>query len=119
MQRVMMKSKLHGGTVTQCELGYMGSLAVDRNLMEMADMLPNEKVQVVNLNTGDRFETYLIEGEAGSGIIGANGGAARMCAVGDIVLVISYAVVEDELARGWDPKVIILDEANEPVAAAD
>ena len=115
MQRVMMKSKLHGGTVTQCELGYTGSLAVDSNLMEIADLLPHEKVQVVNLNTGARFETYVIEGEPGSGMIGANGGAARLCAVGDTVLVISYATVSDEEARSWQPRVIILDEANEPV----
>lgn len=115
MQRFVMKSKLHGATVTQCELTYMGSLEVDRNLMEVADLLPNEKVQVVNVNTGARFETYVIEGEPGSGVIGANGGAARLCHEGDIVLVISYALVDDEEARGFQPKVVLLDDENRPL----
>jgi aspartate 1-decarboxylase len=114
MQRFMLKSKLHGVTVTQCNLGYMGSLTVDRNLLELADMLPNEKVQVVNLNTGARFETYVIEGEPGSGIIGANGGAARLCVEGDQLLVITYCVLGDEEARGFEPRVILLDEENQP-----
>ena len=114
MQRFMMKSKLHHGTVTQCELGYVGSLTLDRNLMEVADLIPNEKVQVVNLNNGKRFETYVIEGEAGSGIIGANGGAARLCSTGDQVLVIAYTMLDDEEARRHEPKVIILDESNQP-----
>ncbi len=95
-----MKSKLHGATVTQCNLGYVGSLTIDRNLMELADLLPNEKVQVVNVNTGARFETYVIEGEAGSGVIGANGGAARLCVEGDQLLVIAYGLIDDrEAAR--------------------
>ena len=114
MQRFLMKSKLHGATITQCDLGYVGSLTVDRNLMEMADLIPNEKVQVVNLATGARFETYVIEGEAGTGIIGANGGAARLCVEGDSVLVISYCTLDDEEARGHAPKVILLDEENQP-----
>ncbi|MHC5212055.1 MAG: aspartate 1-decarboxylase [Planctomycetota bacterium] len=114
MQRFMLKSKLHGATVTQCDLGYMGSLTVDRNLLEIADIVPHEKVQVVNLNTGARFETYVIEGEAGSGIIGANGGAARLCVEGDQVLVIAYCVLDDEEARGYEPRVILMDEENQP-----
>jgi aspartate 1-decarboxylase len=114
MQRLMMKSKLHGATVTQCNLGYVGSLTVDRNLLELADLIPNEQVHVVNLNTGARFETYVIEGEAGSGIIGANGGAARLCVEGDQVLVISYCLLDDEGARRHEPRVILLDEENQP-----
>ncbi|MGQ0551752.1 MAG: aspartate 1-decarboxylase [Planctomycetota bacterium] len=114
MQRFLMKSKLHGGSVTQCNIHYMGSLTVDRNLMELADLLPHEKVQVVNVNTGARFETYVIEGEAGSGVIGVNGGAARLCTEGDIVLVISYCQMEDEEARGFEPTVILLDRKNQP-----
>ncbi len=114
MQRFMMKSKLHGATVTQCELGYVGSLTVDTNLMEVADLLPNEKVQVVNVNTGDRFETYVIPGEAGSGIIGANGGCARLCVPGDTLLVISWCLVDDREARGHAPKVVILEAGNTP-----
>ena len=114
MQRVMMKSKLHGATVTRCNLGYVGSLTVDRNLMELADLLPNEKVHVVNLNTGERFETYLIEGEPGSGEIGANGGAARLCVVGDPLIVISYCGLDDDEARRHEPKVILLGQDNQP-----
>jgi aspartate 1-decarboxylase len=114
MQRFLMKSKLHGATVTQADLGYVGSLSLDRNLMEVADLLPNEKVQIVNLDTGARFETYILEGEAGSRIVGANGGAARLCQPGDKVLVISYCMLDDGEARGFRPKVVILDERNEP-----
>ncbi len=114
MLRFMMKSKLHGATVTHANLAYRGSLEVDRNLMEMADLLPGEKVQVVNLNNGARFETYVIEGEAGSGVMGANGGAARMVEPGDSLLVISYCMVEDEVARGHRPTVVLLDPDNQP-----
>lgn len=116
MQREMMKSKLHGATVTQCNLGYVGSLTIDRNLMELADLLPNEKIQVVNLNNGARFETYVLEGEAGTGIIGANGGTARLCVEGDQLLIISYARYEDREARAHQPRVVIVDEENQPVA---
>ena len=114
MQRLMMKSKLHQATVTQCNLQYRGSLTVDRNLMELADLLPNEQVQVVNVDTGARFETYVIEGEAGSGIIGVNGGAARLCEVGDRILVISWCVLTDDEARRHEPTVVLLDEHNQP-----
>ena len=115
MQRFMMKSKLHGATVTQCNLHYTGSLTVDRNLMELADLLPDEKVQVVNVSTGVRFETYLIEGRAGSGVIGVNGGAARLVVEGDKLLIISYGLFDErELAGGFKPKVILLDGDNQP-----
>ena len=110
----MMKSKLHGGRVTMCDLAYEGSLTLDRNLMELADLLPNEEVQVVNVDTGARFETYVIEGEAGSGVIAANGGCARLCSVGDKVLVISYATMNEQEVADHDPKVFILDERNQP-----
>jgi aspartate 1-decarboxylase len=114
MQRFMMKSKLHGATVTHANLAYRGSLAVDRNLLEMADLLPNEKVQVVNLNNGERFETYTIVAEAGSGTVGANGGAARLCAPGDTLLVISYCMLDDDEARTFEPTVILLGPGNLP-----
>ena len=110
----MMKSKLHGGRVTQCDLAYEGSLTLDRNLMELADLLPNEEVQVVNVDTGARFETYVIEGEAGSGIIAANGGCARLCSEGDKVLVISYATLDEREIAEHDGTVIILDDRNQP-----
>jgi aspartate 1-decarboxylase len=114
MQRFMMKSKLHGATVTHANLAYRGSLEVDRNLMEMADLVPNEKVQVVNCNNGKRFETYVIEGEAGSGVMGANGGAARMVHEGDTLLVISYCMLDDEEARNHEPTVVLLGPDNQP-----
>ncbi|MBU0753532.1 MAG: aspartate 1-decarboxylase [Planctomycetes bacterium] len=115
MFRIMMKSKIHSARVTQCNLKYQGSLTVDSNLMEMADLIPNEKIQVVNVNTGGRFETYVIPGEPGSGIIGVNGGAARLAAEGDTILVISYTMMEEEKARAYQPQVILLDENNEPI----
>ncbi len=116
MQRHMMKSKLHGATVTHANLHYMGSLELDLDMMEMADLLPNEKVQVVNLNNGARYETYILEGERGSGVVGANGGAARLTHEGDVVLIISYCTVDDDEARGFEPKVILLGEANKPLS---
>ncbi len=116
MQRELMKSKIHGATVTQCNLGYVGSLTIDRNLLELADLLPNEKIQVVNLNNGTRFETYALEGEAGTGIIGANGGTARLCVEGDQLLIISYARYDEREARGHQPRVVVVDEDNQPVA---
>ena len=115
MFRFMMKSKIHRATVTQRNLAYNGSLTIDTNLMELADILPNEKVQVVNVNTGVRFETYAIEGEAGSGIIGVNGGAARLAEEGDSILIISYAVIDDRDAAAHEPNVIILGENNQPI----
>lgn len=114
MFRNMMKSKIHEARVTQCNLEYHGSLTIDSNLMEMADLIPNEKIQVVNVNTGARFETYVIPGEPGSRIFGVNGGAARLTEIGDVILIISYSMMEDEKARTYKPKVILLDENNEP-----
>ncbi len=119
MFREMMKSKLHHARVTHANLDYRGSLAVDSNLMEMADLYPNEKIQIVNVNTGARFETYVIPGEPGSGIIGVNGGAARLASVGDVILVISYALMEDHSARTYTPKVFMLDKNNRPTAISD
>jgi aspartate 1-decarboxylase len=116
MMRMMMKSKIHGAKVTQCNLDYQGSLTVDSRLMEMADLYPHEKIQVVNVNTGARFETYVIAGEPGSGVFGVNGAAARLAVPGDIILVISYAHMEEERARSYSPIVILLDEENRPRA---
>jgi aspartate 1-decarboxylase len=116
MQRFMMTSKLHGVTVTQCNLDYMGSLTVDRNLMELAGLIPNEQVHCVNLQNGARFETYVIEGKAGSGIIGANGGAARMCVEGDKLLVIAYGLLDEAELETHAPKVILMGEDNQPIS---
>ena len=115
MFRILMKSKIHRATVTECDLSYMGSLSVDSALMDAADLCPNEKVQVVNLNTGKRFETYLIEAPAGSGTIGANGGAARLVEPGDTILIISYALIEEAETRAHRPRIVLVDERNRPV----
>lgn len=109
-----MKSKIHRATVTDANLNYKGSITIDKKLMELANILPNEKVQVVNNNNGSRFETYAIEGEEGSGIICLNGAAARLCQVGDIVIIISYAIMDDEEAKSYEPKIIFVDEKNHP-----
>lgn len=109
-----MKSKIHRATVTDANLNYKGSITIDKKLMKLADILPNEKVQVVNNNNGERFETYAIEGEEGSGTICLNGAAARLCQVGDIVIIISYAIMDDEEAKSYEPKVIFVDEKNRP-----
>jgi len=108
----MCKSKIHGATVTQAELYYEGSITIDESLLEIADILPFEKVQVVNLNNGARFETYAIPGERNSGVICLNGPAARLGAVGDQIIIISYAQYPEELAQNHKPKVLILDKDN-------
>jgi len=108
MLREMMKAKIHGAVVTQCDVAYMGSLSIDRNLMDEADILPNEKVQVVNLNNAERFETYAIPAPRGSKIIGLNGGAALLGKVGHRLLVITYAWMDEAAARSHTPRVILI-----------
>jgi aspartate 1-decarboxylase len=108
----MMKSKLHRATVTEANLEYVGSITIDRDLMDAADLLPNEKVQVVDNNNGARLETYVIEGPRGSGVICLNGAAARLVQPGDNVIIISYAELEDAEARAWEPTVVFVDEDN-------
>lgn len=113
MRRTMCKSKIHRGVLTGADLHYEGSLTLDRDLMDAADILAFEKVQVVNVNNGSRLETYVIEGERGSGTIQLNGAAARLGAAGDHVIVISYADYEEaELASGFDPKIVFVDDRN-------
>lgn len=113
-----MKSKLHRATVTQANLQYVGSITIDTELMENADILPNEKVQVVNNNNGARFETYVIPGERNSGVICLNGAAARQVQVGDQVIIISYAMLTDEEAHQYNPKVVFVDDENHPTKIA-
>jgi aspartate 1-decarboxylase len=108
----MFKSKIHRATVTQAELYYEGSLTVDSDLLEAADLLEYEKVSVVNVNNGERFETYLLAGERGSGVICLNGAAARKGAVGDEIIIISYASMTDEEARVHKPTVILVNREN-------
>lgn len=112
MFRTMMKSKVHRLTVTEANLDYVGSITLDTDLMKAADLLPNEKVHVVDVTNGARLETYVIEGPAGSGVCCLNGAAARLVAVGDIVIVISYAQMSDAEARAHAPTVVFVDADN-------
>lgn len=112
MQRTMCKSKIHRAIVTEANLLYHGSITIDRRLMEEADIYPFERVQVANLNNGERFETYVIEGPEDSGVICLNGAAARCVEPGDPILIMSYAVLDDKEARMIQPKVVHVDERN-------
>lgn len=112
MLRTMLKSKVHRATVTHADLHYVGSLTVDRDLMDAADLLPGEKVSIVDVANGARLETYVIEGERGSGVIGVNGAAAHLIHTGDLVIVISYTQLEDAEARSYVPAVVHVDENN-------
>lgn len=106
------KSKIHRARVTEAELYYEGSLTVDTDLLTASGILPYEKVQVVNVNNGERFETYIIPGKAGSGVICLNGPAARLGTVGDEVIVIAYAELDEAEARSYQPTVVLVDERN-------
>ncbi|HEY5652866.1 MAG TPA: aspartate 1-decarboxylase [Pontiella sp.] len=110
----MKKSKIHTATITGLELYYEGSVTIDRDLLDMADILPGEQVQIVNLNNGERFITYTISGERGSGVIELNGPAARLAARGDKVIIISYGNYDNEEANQLEPIVVFLDENNRP-----
>ena len=112
MQIEILKSKVHRVAITEANLNYVGSLTLDENLMDAANMIEYEKIQVVNVNNGSRIETYLIKGERGSGICCLNGPAARQGAVGDIVIVISYASMDFEEAKKFSPTVIFPKEGN-------
>lgn len=112
MFRMMMNSKLHRATVTEADLNYVGSITIDSDLLDAAGMLPNEKVHIVNNNNGARFETYIIAGERGSGVICVNGAAARLVQKGDIVIIISYVYVSEEEARTHQPTVLLMNEQN-------
>lgn len=113
MFRTVFKSKLHRATVTQACLDYVGSITIDEDLMDAADILINEKVQVVDINNGQRLETYAIPGPRGSGVICLNGAAARLVQPGDKVIIITYAVVDDKEAKTWKPTVAFLNDANQ------
>lgn len=112
MLRNMLKSKIHQATVIQADLMYEGSLTIDRDLMEAVGFYPFERVKVYNINNGDRFDTYVIEGEPGSGIIGLNGAAARKGLVGDLIIIASYAHYSEEDLKTYEPKVVVLDRDN-------
>lgn len=106
----MLKSKLHRATVTQSDLNYEGSISIDRDLMDAGEILPYEQVDVLNITNGERFTTYAIEAERGSRTIGINGAAARLVQTGDLVIICSYCNVEKEVARNYNPTVILLDD---------
>jgi aspartate 1-decarboxylase len=112
MRLTMCKSKIHRATVTRAELNYEGSITIDQDLLRAADILPFEKVQVVNVNNGERLETYVYAGPAGSGVICLNGAAARLAQPGDKIIVISYADMEREEAERHSPRLVLVDDAN-------
>lgn len=112
MWRILCKSKIHRAIVTESNLNYEGSLTLDLALMEAANLLPFEQVHVLNLNNGERFETYIIEGEKDSGIVCVNGAAARLVQVGDPIIVLAYALVPEEQTHNFHPRIVFVDEHN-------
>ncbi|GAA2252850.1 MULTISPECIES: aspartate 1-decarboxylase [Streptomyces] len=116
MLRTLFKSKIHRATVTQADLHYVGSVTIDAELLDAADLLPGELVHIVDITNGARLETYVIEGERGSGVIGINGAAAHLVQPGDLVIIISYAQVTDAEARALEPRVVHVDGDNRIVA---
>ena len=119
MMRFMMKSKIHRATVTQADLDYVGSIGIDRDLMGAADLLEGEKVTIADITNGARLETYVIPAPRGSGIITINGAAAHLVNAGDLVIIISYAMVDDAEARTLKPTVVHVDENNRVVKLGD
>lgn len=115
----MMKSKIHRATVTEANLNYVGSITIDNDLLEAANILPGERVQIVNNCNGARLETYVIEGEAGSGIICLNGAAARLVQPGDTVIIIAYCWVDEKEARSLKQNIVFVDSENKIVEKAD
>lgn len=119
MMCVMLKSKIHRATVTQADLHYVGSIAIDRALMEAADLLEGERVVIADITNGARLETYVIPAPAGSGTIGINGAAAHLVSEGDLVIIMSYAMLDDAEARRMKPRVVHVDDRNRFVAEGD
>jgi len=117
MQRTMCKGKIHRATVTQANLNYVGSITIDQDLLDAADIYPYEKVQVVNCNNGARLETYTIAGARGSGVICLNGAAARHAAEGDIVIIMSYGLFDEKEIRSLEPHIVFVDADNRLVEA--
>ena len=115
MFRTMLKSKIHRATVTHADLHYVGSVTVDADLMKAADLYEGEQVAIVDINNGNRLETYVITGEPGSGVIGINGAAAHLIDPGDLVILISYAMMDEKECREFEPSVVFVDELNRPV----
>ncbi|MEU9076681.1 aspartate 1-decarboxylase [Kitasatospora sp. NPDC004745] len=112
MLRTMLKSKIHRATVTQADLHYVGSVTVDEDLLDAADLLPGELVHIVDIDNGARLETYTIAGPRGTGVIGINGAAARLVHPGDLVILIAYGQMDTAEAKGYEPKIVFVDERN-------
>ena len=112
MYRIMLKSKIHRATVTGADLNYEGSITIDKDLLEKADIKPYEQVQIYNISNGERFETYVIEGDRGSGEICLNGAAARLAHKGDLIIIASYVMVPEEKVSSYKPKYVFVDEFN-------
>jgi len=118
MHLTLLKGKIHRATVTQCDLNYEGSISVDAALLERSGILPHEQVDVLNINNGERFTTYAIPAPAGSGMIGINGAAARLAQKGDLVIIVAYARMTEAEAKGFQPRVLLVDANNKPQAPA-
>lgn len=112
MQRYMLKSKLHRATITDANLNYEGSMTIDRTLMDAVGLIPFEKIKVYNINNGERFDTYVIEGRAGKGDICLNGAAARKGLIGDLIIIVSYALYTEEELRDFQPQIVSLNPDN-------
>lgn len=119
MLQYMLKSKLHRATVTDANLNYEGSLTIDRQLMDEVGLIPFEKIKVYNINNGERFDTYVIEGPAGSGIIALNGAAARKGLTGDLIIIVSYALYDQAELVDYQPRIVVLDRDNRIVKRFD
>ncbi len=110
----MLKSKIHRAVVTQADLHYEGSITIDRDLLDKVDIIPYEQVDVLNINNGERFTTYAIEGKRGSGIIGINGAAARLAQKGDLVIICAYANIDKDESKKHKPVIVLMDSKNRP-----
>ena len=113
MKRIFLNSKIHRAVVTGANLNYIGSISIDGHLLKESNILPFEKVSVVNLNNGQRWETYAIESEPGSGAIELNGGGARLVSVGDIVIIMTYVEIDEPIPESWKPRLLMLNEKNQ------
>ncbi|MCF8299369.1 MAG: aspartate 1-decarboxylase [Saprospiraceae bacterium] len=112
MQIEVLKSKIHRATVTQADLDYIGSIAIDEDLLDATNLIENEKVHIYNISNGERFETYVIKGERGSGIIGVNGAAAHRVTIGDLIIIVSYGLMDFEEAKLFTPSIVFPDSNN-------
>jgi aspartate 1-decarboxylase len=117
MFRTLLKSKIHRATVTQCELHYEGSCAIDENLLDAAGIVENEQIHIWNISNGERFVTYAIRGQRGTGMVSVNGSAARRAAVGDLIIIAAFAQVPEHHVGGFKPNLIFVHEANQQAAA--